>query len=137
MLLLMNVLTLPTFAMISQKRIQFKTALEHFRDGEKLTDKQSNPTQWAEVQHAIGDLLMEQGSYREAEDVLRAAAEARERALGAEHADTLRSRARVAYAQYRQGKYNDAVAGLRGIVALEEKIVGPMHPDTLLARNGL
>lgn len=121
----------------AQKRIQFKTALEHFRDAEKLTDKQGNPTQWAEVQHAIGDLLMEQGSYREAEDVLRAAAEAREHALGAEHADTLRSRARVAYAQYRQGKYNDAIAGLREIVALEEKIVGPMHPDTLLARNGL
>jgi tetratricopeptide (TPR) repeat protein len=121
----------------AQKRIQFKTALEHFRYAEKLTDRQTNAAQWAEVQHGIGDLLMEQGSYREAEDVLRAAAEARERALGAEHADTLRSRTRLAYAQYRQGKYNDAIAGFRGIVALEERIFGPMHPDTLLARNGL
>jgi tetratricopeptide (TPR) repeat protein len=121
----------------AQKRIQFKTALEYFRAAEKLTDRQSNATQWADVQHAIGDLLMEQGSYREAEDVLRAAAEVREKALGADNADTLRSRTRVAYAQYRQGKYNEAVEGFRGIVALEERMFGPMHPDTLLARNGL
>src|SRR5438067_1769114 len=121
----------------AQKRVQYKTALEHFRAAEKLTDRQSNATQWANVQHAIGDLLMEQGSYRDAEEVLRVAADARERALGPEHADTLRSRTRLAYAQYRQGKYNDAIAGFRGIVALEERISGPMHPDTLLARNGL
>jgi tetratricopeptide (TPR) repeat protein len=121
----------------AQKRVQFKTAMEHFRAAEKLTDRQSNPTQWADVQHAIGDVLMEQGSYRDAEEVLRAAADAREHALGPEHADTLRSRTRLAYAQYRQGKYNDAIAGFRGIVALEERIFGPMHPDTLLARNGL
>jgi tetratricopeptide (TPR) repeat protein len=121
----------------AQKRIQFKTALEHFRAAEKLTDRQAGATQWADVQHAIGDLLMEQGSYREAEEVLRAAADVREHALGADHADTLRSRIRLAYAQYRQGKYNDAIAGFRAVVALEERLFGPMHPDTLLARNGL
>ncbi len=121
----------------AQKRVQFKTAMEYFRAAEKLTDRQSNATQWADGQHAIGDLLMEQGSYREAEGVLRAAAEARERVLGPEHADTLRSRTRLAYALYRQGKYNEAIEGFRGIVALEERIFGPMHPDTLLARNGL
>jgi tetratricopeptide (TPR) repeat protein len=121
----------------AQKRIQFKTALEYFRAAEKLTNRDSNATQWADVQHAIGDLLIEQGSYRDAENVLRAAAEAREKALGADNADTLRSRTRVAYAQYRQGKYNEAVEGFRGIVGLEERMFGPMHPDTLLARNGL
>ena len=121
----------------AQKRVQFKTAMEHFRAAEKLTDRQVNAAQWADVQHAIGDLLIEQGSYREGEDTLRGAAEARERALGAEHADTLRSRTRLAYAQYRQGKYNDAIAGFRAIIALEERLFGPMHPDTLVARNGL
>jgi tetratricopeptide (TPR) repeat protein len=121
----------------AQKRIQFKTAMEHFRAAEKLTDRKSNPGQWAEVQHAIGELLIEQGAYREAEDVLRAVVETRQQALGGEHADTLRSRTRVAYAQYRQGKYNEAIAGFRGIVALEERIFGPTHPDTLLSRNGL
>ncbi|MEY2494737.1 MAG: hypothetical protein QOJ45_1229 [Verrucomicrobiota bacterium] len=121
----------------AQKRIQFKTAMEHFRAAEKLTDRQSNPGQWAEVQHAIGELLIEQGAYREAEDVLRAVVETRQQTLGGEHADTLRSRTRVAYAQYRQGKYNEAIAGFRGIVALEERVFGPTHPDTLLSRNGL
>jgi tetratricopeptide (TPR) repeat protein len=121
----------------AQKRVQFKTAMEHFRAAEQLTDRMTNATQWANVQHAIGDISIEQGAYREAEEVLRAAAEARERALGPEQADTLRTRTRLAYAQYRQGKYNDAIAGFRAIVALEERIFGPMHPDTLVARNGL
>lgn len=121
----------------AQKRIQFKTAMEHFRAAEKLTDRQKEPEQWARLQLAVGDLLLEQGAYREAEEVLRKVVETREQALGPEHVDTLRSRARVAYAQYRQGKYNEAIAGMRGIVALVERILGPEHPDTLLSRNGL
>lgn len=121
----------------AQKRIQFKTAMEYFRAAEKLTERQGNPTQWADIQHAIGDLLMEQGSYREAEEVMRAAAETREQALGAEQPDTLRSRARVAYAQYRQGKYNEAIASLRELLTSFEQVLGPEHPDTLLVRNGL
>ena len=121
----------------AQKRVQFKTAMEYFRAAEKLTDRQGNPTQWADIQHAIGDLLMEQGAYREAEEVMRAAAETRAQALGPEQPDTLRSRARVAYAQYRQGKYNEAIASLRALLANFEKVLGPEHPDTLLVRNGL
>ena len=121
----------------AQKRIQFKTALEYFRAAEKLTNQESNAAEWADVQHAIGDLLMEQGSYREAEGVLRAAADARSRALGPDNADTLRSQTRLAYAQYRQGKYNEAIEGFRAIVAQEEKLFGPMNADTLLSRNGL
>ena len=121
----------------AQKRIQFKTAMEHFRAAEKFTDRQKIPEQWARLHLAIGDLLLDQGAYREAEEVLRKVVETREQALGPEHADTLRSRARVAYSQYRQGKYSEAITGMRGIVTLAEKILGPEHPDTLLARNGL
>jgi tetratricopeptide (TPR) repeat protein len=121
----------------AQRRIQFKTAMEDFRAAEKLTNRQSNPEQWADVQHAIGDLLIDQGAYREAENVLRAVVESRTQSAGPEQADTLRSRTRLAYAQYRQGKYNEAIADFRQIVAIEEKIFGPTHPDTLLSRNGL
>ena len=124
-------------ALSAQKRVQYKTAMEHFRAAEKLTRRDADPAQWANVQDGIGGLLIEQGAYREAEEVLRAANEVRERSLGAEHADTLRSRTRLAYAQYRQGKYNDAITGFRAIVALQERIVGPQHSDTLNARNGL
>lgn len=121
----------------AEKRVQFKTAMEYFRSAEKVTDRQRSATEWADIQHAIGDLLIERGAYRDAETTLQGATDARERALGPEHADTLRSRTRVAYAQYREGKYNDAIAGFRGILTLEERVFGPMHPDTLLARNGL
>jgi tetratricopeptide (TPR) repeat protein len=121
----------------AQKRVQFKTAMEHFRAAEKLTDRQTNAVLWADVQHAIGDLLMEQGAYREAEETLRGAAETRERTLGLEQLDTVRSKARLAYAQYRQGKYKEAIDGFSDIVTLAERLLGPTHPDTLLARNGL
>lgn len=121
----------------AQKRIQFKTAMEDFRAAEKLTDRQSNPDQWADVQYALGDLLIDQGAYRDAETVLRTVVDTRERTAGAENASTLRSRNRLAYAQYRQGKYNEAIADFRQILALEEKVFGSTHPDTLLSRNGL
>jgi tetratricopeptide (TPR) repeat protein len=121
----------------AQKRIQFKTAMEYVRAAEKLTNRQSDAAAWAVVQHSIGDLLMEQGSYREAEGVLRTAAEARSRALGPDNADTLRSQTRLAYALYRQGKYYEAIEGFRAIVSQEEKLFGPMNADTLLSRNGL
>ena len=77
--------------------------MEHFRAAEKFTDRQKVPEQWARLQLAIGDLLLDQGAYREAEEVLRKVVETREQALGPEHADTLRSRARVAYARLSSG----------------------------------
>src|SRR5204863_10071520 len=86
----------------AQKRIQFKTAMEHLRAAEKLTDREKGPAPWAEVQHAIRDVLIEQGAYREAEDILRAGAETRQQTVGPEHADTLRSRSRLGYAHYRR-----------------------------------
>ncbi|HEV2095686.1 MAG TPA: tetratricopeptide repeat protein, partial [Chthoniobacterales bacterium] len=121
----------------AQKRFQFNSAMEHFREAETLTDRQSSPESWAEVQHAIGDLLLDEGRYGDAENVLRMVVDMRQRILGGEHPETLRSRNRLAYAQYRQGKYSEAIADFRQIVALEENVLGPTHPETLLSRNGL
>jgi len=121
----------------AQKRIQFKTAMEHFRAAEKLTDRATNPEKWAEVQHAIGEVLIDEGLYREAERVLRAVVETRKQTFGGDDPDTLRSRNRLAYALYRQGKYNDAIADFRQIVTSEEKTFGPTDSETLLSRNGL
>ena len=121
----------------AQKRIQYASAMEHFREAEKLTNQERNPAEWTEVQHAIADLLLDQGQYSEAENILRSVVDVRTRVFGPEHPDTLRSRNRLSYALWRQGKYAEAEADFGELIKLEEKVLGPEHPDTLLSRNGL
>jgi tetratricopeptide (TPR) repeat protein len=121
----------------AQKRIEYSTAMEHFHDAETLTDRQRSPEEWAEIQLAIADLLLDQGQYSSAGNILQAVVEVRGRAFGPEHPETLRSRNRLAYALWRQGQYAEAEANFREVIKLEEKALGREHPDTLLSRNGL
>jgi tetratricopeptide (TPR) repeat protein len=121
----------------AQKRIEYANAMTHFRDAEKLTDRGRNAEEWAEVQHAIADLLLDQGRYNDAEKTLRSVMDVRTQRFGPEHPETLRSHNRLAYAIWRQGRFKDAQADFRQIVALQEKVLGPENPDTLLTRNGL
>jgi len=121
----------------AQKRIEYASAMAHFQEAAALTDRQRDPGQWAEIQHAIADVLIDQGQYREAATVLRGALEARTSAFGPEHPDTLRSRNRFAYALWRQGRYREAEAQFRGLAAIEERVLGPQDPETLASENGL
>ena len=121
----------------AQKRIQYADALQHFREAEKLTDSHRNPEEWARVQHAIADLLIDQGQASGAERILRDVIDVRTHVLGPEHSDTLRSRNRLAYAFNTEGKYAEAEAAFRQIIKLEEKVLGPEHADTLSSRHGL
>ncbi len=121
----------------AQKRIQYAEALAHFREAEKLTDRDRTPEDWAEVQYAIADLLIDQGHYNDAENILRSVVLVRTRVLGPEHPDTLRSRGRLDGALWKEYKYVEADADSRALIKLEEKVLGPEHPDTLLARSVL
>ena len=121
----------------AQKRIDYASAMAHFREAAAMTDRQRDPGQWAEIQHAIADVLIDQGQYREAATVLQGAVEARASAFGPEHPDTLRSRNRLAYALWRQGRYREADAQFRGLVAVEERVLGSQDPETLASENGL
>ena len=121
----------------AQKRIEYESAMTHFRDAEKLTDRARNPEQWANVQYATADLLLDQGKYTDAENTLRAVIDVRIQLFGADHPETLRSQNRLAYAVWRQGRYKDAQADFRQIIGAQEKALGPENPDTLLSRNGL
>ena len=121
----------------AQKRIDYASAMAHFREAAALTDRQRDPGQWAEIQHAIADVLIDQGQYRQAATVLQGAVEARGAAFGPEHPDTLRSRNRLAYALWRQGQYRQAEAQFRQLIAVEERVLGPRDPDTLASENGL
>jgi tetratricopeptide (TPR) repeat protein len=121
----------------ARKRIQYADALKHFQEAEKLTDRQRNPQDWAEVQHAIADLLFDQGDYSSSENILRDVVEVRTRVLGSEHPETLKSRGSLGYALWRQVKLAEAEAHFRDLIKMEEKAIGPDHPDTLSARHGL
>jgi tetratricopeptide (TPR) repeat protein len=121
----------------AQKQIKYATAMAHLREAAELTNREGDPGQWAEIQHAIADVLIDQGQYREAATVLQGALEARASAFGPEHPDTLRSRNRLAYALWRQGRYRDAEGEFRRLIAVEERLLGAQHPETLASENGL
>lgn len=124
-------------AVAAQKQIDYSAALEHLREAEGLTDRQRDPALWAEIQHGIADVLLDQGHYRDAATILQAVVETRTSVFGAEHPDTLRSRSRLAYAFWREGRYSEAEAAFRKLIEIEENVLGANDPDTLWSHNGL
>ena len=124
-------------ALSAQKAIQYARAMEHLRAAEKLTDRQRNGQEWADVQHLIADVLIDEGKYAEAEDALREVIEVRTGIVGAENPDTLRSRNNLGLALLRGGKFAEAEREYREVVALQTKVLGPEDPDTLMSRTGL
>ena len=121
----------------AQRAIQYDRAMQHFREAEKLTDRNRDLNEWVRLQDEIADLLVAQGRYSDAEKLFRSVIEARTRALGPEHPDTLDSRHRLIYALSRQSKYAEAEAEAREMLRLREKVLGPDNPDTAVSRYNL
>jgi hypothetical protein len=119
----------------AQKHDEYSRAMEHFRAAEKLTDRERDPAEWAEVKCAIADVLIDQGKPGAAEEVLRDVVDVQSRVLGAEHPDTLRSRSWLATVLNAQGKYAEAEAELRSVIQVEEKILGAENANTLNSRD--
>src|SRR6476661_7422125 len=121
----------------AHRAIQYDRAMQHFREAEKLTDRNRDLNEWVRLQDEIADLLVAQGKYSNAEKVFRSVIEARTRALGPEHPDTLDSRHRLIYALSRQSRYAEAEAEARQVLKLREKVLGPDNPDTAVSRYNL
>jgi tetratricopeptide (TPR) repeat protein len=119
----------------AQKHDEDAHAMEHFRDAEKLTDRERDPGEWAEVQNAIANVLIDQGEPGAAEKVFRDVVGVMSRVLGAEHPDTLRSRSSLAIALNAQGKYAEAETELCDVIQVEEKILGAENANTLNSRD--
>ncbi|MET3422681.1 tetratricopeptide (TPR) repeat protein [Actinoplanes tereljensis] len=62
---------------------------------------------------------------------------ARERALGADHPDTLNSRSNVAFAYWLAGRFDEAIMLHTAVLADRKRVQEPNHPDTLVSRHGL
>lgn len=121
----------------AQQLIQYREAMLHLRDAEKLTDREHDPQEWTEVQNAIADVLVDQGDYKSAEDTLRSIVQALTQLSGPEAPAVLKARSSLTYARWKQGKVTEAESDFRELVKAQEKVLGPEHQDTLSSRNGL
>ena len=57
----------------AQRAIQYDRAMQHFREAEKLTDRDRHLNEWVTLQHEIADLLVAHGKYSDAERLFRGA----------------------------------------------------------------
>ncbi|KAH7228871.1 hypothetical protein BKA60DRAFT_441377 [Fusarium oxysporum] len=78
-----------------------------------------------------------QRRYEGAAKLYRETLEARERALGKEHLDTLDSMNNLANVLDDMGEYKEAEKMHREALELKEKVLGKEHPDTLSSMNNL
>jgi tetratricopeptide (TPR) repeat protein len=92
---------------------------------------------WASVLYKAAWYASETGKYKEAEEMNRAAFEARESSLGASHPDTLESVNGLALVLNRQGKYEQAEAINRRVLEGRKSALGAKHPDTITSLNNL
>ena len=119
----------------AQKLDEFVRAREHLAEAEKLTDRQRNPGEWADVQYAIANVLLAGEDHPgDAEKLLRAVIEVRTQIFGPEDRETLKARRRLALSLQLQSRYLEAEAEFREVVNLDEKMLGPENPETLRSR---
>ncbi|KAJ5378060.1 Tetratricopeptide-like helical [Penicillium cataractarum] len=85
----------------------------------------------------VGGSLELDGRYEEAKTLLIENLEVRQRALGPEHPNTLRSLNNLGSVLHYQGKYKEAEAIHRRALEGKEKALGLEHSDTLTSLNNL
>ncbi len=116
---------------------EFVRAKEHLADAEKLTDRQRNPREWADVQFAIASVLLGEEDAVDAEKLFRAVIEVRTQIFGPEDRETFKARRALAWSLHLQSRHQEAEAEIRQAVKLDEKMLGPENPETLRTRNDL
>src|SRR5437660_8971245 len=96
-------------ALSARKLQEFVRAREHLAEAEKLTDRQRNPREWADVQYAIATLLLaEEKDPAEAEKILRGVIEARTQIYGYDNRETVMARRRLVMSLHQQLRHPEA-----------------------------
>jgi len=96
-----------------------------------------DPELQAQMMHVMGDVYDNLGLYPRAEALHQHSLETRQRLLGPEAADTLRSMHSLAWNLERQGHYKEAEKLDRRTIDAEKRVLGPEHPDTLATMHNL
>jgi serine/threonine protein kinase len=122
----------------ARKLHEFVRAREHLAEAEKLTNRQHNPREWADVQYAIASVLLaEEKDPAEAEKIVRGVIEARTQIYGYDGRETVIARRWLAASLEEQDRDPEAETELREIIKLDEKMLGPENIETLISRNDL
>ncbi|KAK3613652.1 hypothetical protein LTR56_027755 [Elasticomyces elasticus] len=100
-------------------------------------DDQDGSLSLASVLYKAAWFAEEQGQYKAAEEMNRRALKGREKALGPEHPDTLKSVSKMATVLLSQGKYEAAEEMNRQALKGREKALGLEHHDTLTSVSNL
>ena len=76
------------------------------------------------------DQYFDDGRYRDAETLARAALDIRTRLLGADSPDTAAAHYMLGMAEERLGRYDEAMDSLQTALAIQKRTLGERHPDT-------
>ncbi|KAA8643699.1 uncharacterized protein ATNIH1004_010473 [Aspergillus tanneri] len=85
----------------------------------------------------LASTYMNQGRWKEAEELGVQVMELRKQVLGPEHPHTLTSMAILASTYTNQGRWKEAEELEVQVIKLRKQVLGPEHPDTLTSMNNL
>jgi tetratricopeptide (TPR) repeat protein len=79
----------------------------------------------------VANFLMEDGKYKQSEDLHEKDLRLCEEVLGERHTDTLISMANLASTYRKQGRWDEAVVLEEKVLEVRKEVLGELHPDTL------
>jgi tetratricopeptide (TPR) repeat protein len=85
----------------------------------------------------LGALLLREGKYAKAEELLKRVVEIKRRVMGEEHPSTLTSIGALSTVYRNLGRYAEAESLLTNLVEVRRRVSGPRHRDTLSTMNAL
>jgi non-specific serine/threonine protein kinase/serine/threonine-protein kinase len=97
----------------------------------------SDPELQTQMMMVMGLTYENLGLYNRAESLYHKAADIRERRLGPENDDTLKSQASLGWIEYRQGRFHDSEALLRQLLGIRQSHYGAKNAETLVVMSYL
>ena len=120
----------------AQKRIDYASAMTQFREAAGLTDRKRDPAQWAEIQHAVADVLIDQGHTRSRDCAAARNRDAHER-FSTGHPEYFTQPQPPGLCALERRSISRSETEFRKLIAVEERVLGAQDPETLASKNGL
>ncbi|GAB1192121.1 hypothetical protein APSETT444_001305 [Aspergillus pseudonomiae] len=118
-------------------RILWRTYLPHALALLEEDAFKGQKEQYIDLLENVGNCLVSDGRYNEAEALLCDVRDIRQKRNGEAHLSTLTSMSKLASAYFGQGRYTEAEALNIRVLETRNQILGPEHPDTLTTMTSL
>lgn len=115
----------------------YPAALEQASKALQLADEKQDFPTWGKAKHQMGRALFVTGAYQDALALYQDLVPLRNKNLGEEHPDSIKSRINLATLLNSNGRPAEAEEQYRSIVTIAGRVLGQEHPDTLKSRNNL